>query len=112
MVASGLIGVIAFTVYYSIAVETYPYVSNFVVNHILRDGLFICISLVFLGVGITEQDRKLRFLVFYPVSFFFAWVLFAYWLNDICDVTIQMSKVVFSTSLTVITCFLLYFFRR
>lgn len=102
-IIGGLVSVITFIIYYQYAYNFYPNVPQWSID-VLRNGYFLGMSIVFFGIGIDEKRLLLRHLVYYPIAFFFLFVLAAYVLNDYFDSYIFMHKTLLSILLTLSVC--------
>lgn len=110
LVAASLLSVISYSIYY--IVEYLSIEHKEWAEFISIYGTFASISLFTLGLGIVEKNRWLKFMVYYSASFFFAWTSLIYILNSINDSTISINIPMISTILSVISCFIIYFFKR
>ena len=84
-------------------------------------GRFIGLIIIFLGIVLNEKNRKLKYLIFIPITIFYIGLLLTYGINDILELIdiklnaggiiddlLQGNKVVHSLILTTIICFILY----
>ena len=94
---------ITFIAYYQYAYIFYPNVHELSVK-LLHYGYFLGVSIVFFGIGLGENKSALKHLIYYPIAFFFLFVLTAYVLNDYFDSYIFMHKTLLSILLTLSVC--------
>jgi len=107
-ITGGLILVISFITYYWVELK--------VVNKEAADILYwlpnmIGISLVFFGMGIREE-RLIKHLFYYPVSWFFGFLALLYVTDLFIDVMIDINKVILSMILTTMLCLLYYIYKN
>ena len=69
------------------------------------------ISLVFFGMGIREE-RLIKHLFYYPVSWFFGFLALLYVTDLFIDVMIDINKVILSMILTTMLCLLYYIYKN
>jgi len=104
---SAIVAVVSFAIYYQIALYYHPQSPpDWATNHLMRDGYFFSACVGFLGVSMLLKKGVVRLMV-YVASFFFGYILFLFWLKDICPETIVMNKGVTAITLTILSCSIL-----
>lgn len=107
---SAILSVLSFSAYYIVALNC-DKVPDFVAKYIYRDCWLASFGLVFFAVGMVERKKWLKLMVYYSASFFFAWTLFVYTLNDIYSFSININVPIISLILATVTCYIIYFVR-
>ena len=105
-ILGGFICLLSFTVYYIAA--WYKLTS---IVGIWSLGAMFGISITFLGIGLNEENVKIRNLLFYPISWFFGILFFTYIANMYFDLFLETNKMNLTYILTLVICFI-YYLRR
>lgn len=103
-----IISIIAFSIYYQVAVATYPNVPAIFIKFSYY-SLFIGLALVCLSLGINSETR-IKNLIYYTGSSFWSTIFLCYLLKDsgIINSRNMSIHILIGTS---ILCFILYFFK-
>jgi len=109
--AGAMLAVITYSIYYNISVDLWPNAPDWMFNIFFRDGFFLSFALILFGIGVGDEGRVTRFLVYYPCGFFFAWMIVVYRANQYFNDIIDMNKIIFVTSSSVVSCLFVFLFR-
>lgn len=84
-------------------------------------GAMVGISLTFLGMGLNEKNKQIKYLILFPIAWFFGILFFTYILNEPIDRFIdktntidlfQTNKMNITYMLTLLICFVHYFLKH
>lgn len=101
-----IIGVITFSIWYKIALSSYPNVPVHV-ERIQYYGSWIALSLAFLGLTLNAKN-KIKQLVYYGGFNFYLFLVITYIINQLFDVLIRQNKIVLTLILTSLSCIIYY----
>ena len=104
---TGFMAVCTFSIYYQYAYVHWPDVPEIYYN-IANWVIWLSMSIAFFAIGRGEKNRKMRYLVFYNIGYFWLYLVISYLLNEINTTAIPMHKVFIALILTTLTGLLCY----
>lgn len=107
-IVMGFLSIASFIVYYECAFYNYPNIPEIYYNT-ANWMIWTTLSISFFLLGRNETNKKLKYLIYYNIAFFWLYLVLAYLINEYMDFSITMHKVVISLVLTSITCLICYF---
>jgi hypothetical protein len=108
IISGALIFLFAFTAYY---VQAYYGIGNGAQSTVFSFGCMVGVFHVFFGLGKLEKNKRIKYLVYYPIAWFFGMIYLTYIGNMYFDFFLHTNKMNLVYIITYVICLNYYFLK-